>query len=82
MPNMNRTGPRGEGPLTGRGLGPCGRGFSGRGFGQGFRSGEFSQNENRGYEPMTKSEQKQLLEEEIKELETEIKRLKQIIQEL
>jgi len=69
MPNMNRTGPRGEGPLTGRGLGLCGR-------------GEVFQNENRGYEPMTKSEQKQLLEEEIKELETEIKRLKQIIQEL
>ncbi len=26
MPNRNGTGPQGAGPLTGRGLGPCGRG--------------------------------------------------------
>jgi hypothetical protein len=32
MPNKDRRGPLGEGPLTGRGLGPCGRGL-GRGIG-------------------------------------------------
>ena len=51
MPGRNMTGPRGEGPLTGRGMGPCGggaaygapmqragRGFfgCGRGYGRGF----------------------------------------------
>ena len=37
MPNKDGTGPSGEGPLTGRGLGPCGRGLGrGRGFGRGF----------------------------------------------
>lgn len=39
MPYRDATGPNGQGPLTGRGLGPCGsgnaRGF-GRGFGRGF----------------------------------------------
>ena len=36
MPNRDRTGPNGAGPLTGRGLGPCGGGQRfgrGRGFG-------------------------------------------------
>ena len=37
MPGFDGTGPRGMGPMTGRGLGPCGcgRGFR-RGFGRGF----------------------------------------------
>jgi hypothetical protein len=42
MPGFNRTGPMGQGPGTGRGLGPCGAGtrrgggqFGGRGFGRG-----------------------------------------------
>lgn len=38
MPNLDKTGPMGDGPGTGRGLGPCGTdnaGGSGRGFGQG-----------------------------------------------
>jgi hypothetical protein len=42
MPGFNRTGPMGQGPGTGRGLGPCGTGrcrgggqFLGRGFGRG-----------------------------------------------
>lgn len=39
MPNRNGTGPAGQGPLTGRGLGPCGRGLRlglGRGLGRFF----------------------------------------------
>jgi len=38
MPNQNETGPLGEGPMTGRGSGRCGRGqrngISGRGMGR------------------------------------------------
>jgi len=34
MPTQDGTGPQGKGPLTGRGLGPCGCGL-GRGFGLG-----------------------------------------------
>jgi len=45
MPNGDQTGPNGRGPMTGRGLGPCGNGQVvgcglgrgiGRGAGQGF----------------------------------------------
>lgn len=39
MPNFNGQGPRGEGPMTGRGMGRCGseRGYSrGQGCGRGF----------------------------------------------
>ena len=44
MPGMNRTGPEGRGPMTGRGLGYCGNpqgvnpGY-GRGMGRGMRNG-------------------------------------------
>ena len=36
MPGFDRTGPQRQGPMTGRGLGPCG---GGRGFGMGFGRG-------------------------------------------
>lgn len=39
MPRFNGTGPRGEGPLTGRGIGHCGDGYGsgyGRECGRGF----------------------------------------------
>ena len=40
MPNFDKTGPQGKGPLTGRGLGPCGRGTGPRqGAGLGRRAG-------------------------------------------
>lgn len=47
MPARNGTGPMGQGPMTGRGLGPCrrsagyglGRGY-GRGMGYGYRSAD------------------------------------------
>jgi len=40
MPGFDGTGPMGMGPMTGRGMGPCGRGY-GRpfGFGRGWGSG-------------------------------------------
>lgn len=44
MPGFDRTGPRGAGPRTGWGRGPCGGGRAfgwgfGRGFGRGFGAG-------------------------------------------
>jgi hypothetical protein len=41
MPGYNRKGPNGEGPQTGRGLGPCGgEDYSKRGMGRGCRRGQ------------------------------------------
>ena len=40
MPGFDSTGPRGQGSMTGRGLGPCGRRIGyGRGLGTGFGRG-------------------------------------------
>ena len=73
MPGFNRTGPLGYGPRTGRGMGPCGRGF-GRGFGRSFRA----------YTPvpLTKEQEvtelkaeKQTIEQELKEIETRLNEL-------
>jgi hypothetical protein len=81
MPGQDGTGPMGLGPLTGRGLGPCGygmqRGF-GRGFGRGYRRGfGFRSQLN-----PTKEEEKKILEAELKEIDLEKqdieKRLKEI----
>jgi len=67
MPNYDGTGPRGFGLMTGRGMGPCGRGFR-RGFG--YRR------------VITSSEEVSLLKEDRellkKELEEINKRLKEI----
>jgi len=38
MPRLDGTGPAGMGPMTGRGLGPCGYGY-GRGYGRGMGYG-------------------------------------------
>ncbi len=42
MPNRDGTGPNGEGPLTGLGLGPCSENRTGLGFrrGRGFKRGK------------------------------------------
>lgn len=39
MPRRDGTGPTGEGPMTGRGAGPCGGGAAGGGLGRGFGRG-------------------------------------------
>ncbi|NLE07082.1 MAG: DUF5320 domain-containing protein [Parcubacteria group bacterium] len=38
MPKLDKTGPMGQGPMTGRGMGPCGGGL---GRGRGFRARSF-----------------------------------------
>ncbi|MCK4552729.1 DUF5320 domain-containing protein [Candidatus Pacearchaeota archaeon] len=85
MPAMDRTGPLGQGALTGRRLGPCGRGFAkrlgiGRGLGRGlgFRARAFLE------EPvtLTEAEEKKILEAELKEIEDERKEVEKRLKEL
>jgi hypothetical protein len=77
MPRFNGTGPEGQGPKTGRGMGPCGEGKSrgrlfGRGFGRGFGWRRF----------FTRSEEQGGLEQEKKDLENELKAVKERLDEL
>ena len=85
MPGFDGKGPNGMGPMSGRGMGRCadgtgrnfGRGF-GRGCGMGFGRCFGMRN---GFcpwvqAPLTKEEEKKLVEEEIKQLETYLKELK------
>jgi hypothetical protein len=77
MPGFDGTGPMGYGPLTGRGLGPCGGGLAfRRGFGRGFGW--------RYAEPVTitKEEQKKILEAELKEIEAEKQEIEKRLKEL
>jgi hypothetical protein len=77
MPAKDGTGPLGQGPLTGRGLGPCGAGLRqgfGRGLGRGIGRG-------RGLAlgccpvvnqvALTSEEEKKILEAELKELDSD-----------
>jgi hypothetical protein len=77
MPGQDGTGPLGQGPLTGRGLGPCGcgmrRGF-GRGYGRGFGF--------RRQVALTKEEEKKILEAELKEIETEKQTIEKRLKEM
>jgi len=84
MPGFDGTGPFGQGPMTGWGMGPCGRGFRrgfgagrgmgfGRGFGRRFFRG-YGANPNYSIEDeleMLKRE-KELIEQEISGLEKEL----------
>jgi hypothetical protein len=84
MPNNDRTGPEGQGPMTGRGLGSCGngqgmrRGF-GRGCGRGLGRARCPTKFLAGF---SKEEEKKILEAQLNEIETEkqeiTKRLKEI----
>jgi hypothetical protein len=73
MPGRDGTGPWGYGPMTGRGLGPCGMGFrfgAGRDFGRGM-----------GYAPTKEQEieflkhHKEFMEETLKEINERLKEL-------
>ncbi len=88
MPGMDKTGPSGQGPLTGRGLGPCGagarRGFGrgmGRGFGMGSRRFALS---GQGVQPVVLSEvdEKKILEQELKELDLDKQEVEKRLKEL
>jgi len=77
MPNKDRTGPQGQGPMTGRQMGNCngaepnvGRGLArGRGFGRGrFLATAPTE--------LTEAEEKKILEAEKQEIEKRLKEIK------
>jgi hypothetical protein len=76
VPGRDGTGPFGEGPLTGRCMGPCGRGLA-------FRRGWRRWWNTRLY-PVTlsKEEQKSILNAELKDIEEEIKALERRKEEI
>lgn len=76
MPRFDRTGPSGYGPLTGRGLGPCGRGFNRMGYGMGRGYRNF-------YQPsITQKEEEEIMEGEVELLEDELKAVKERLKDL
>lgn len=85
MPAKDGTGPMGQGPLTGRGFGPCagdmpvrrgfGQGF-GRGFGRGFGYRRFAQVE------LTKEEKQKILKAELADIDVEKQAIAKELKEL
>lgn len=74
MPGFDSTGPNGQGPKTGRGMGPCGRGFGfGRGYGKRLGSGlgRFF-----GFCRLSKEEELEMLEQDAKDIQAGAKELK------
>ena len=88
MPRYDGTGPLGFGPGTGWGLGPCGAGMGwrrGRGLGRGFGWRRFwgYPYGDYPYQPqITKKEEKEILEDEVADLEEELKAIKARLAEL
>ena len=75
MPRQDKTGPEGKGSKTGRQMGNCegtelvGRGFGCNGQGRGFGRGYWCR------QPITKEEEKKVLEAEKKQIENRLKEL-------
>jgi hypothetical protein len=88
MPGMDGTGPDGRGPMTGRGIGQCGRGYGrglGRGMGRGFGCGRgrgFGMSYGRTPVSLTPAEEKKILEAELSEIDKEKKEIEQRLKEL
>ena len=76
MPGYDRTGPSGQGPMTGRGLGACGGGMQ-RGFGRGYKRGF-------GFRrmPLTEKNEKEILETELKKIVLEKKEIEKRLKEI
>lgn len=74
MPRLDKTGPRGQGPLTGRGMGPCGFG-RGRGWGYfgGYGMRQFASPKN---ELAALENEEEMLKEELAAIHEEIVSLK------
>ncbi len=77
MPNMDRTGPQGNGPMTGRGFGQCGNGMQ-RGFSRGCRRIR----NPRFFAGFTKDEEKKILEADIKEIDLEKQEIEKRLKEI
>jgi len=84
MPGFNRTGPRGQGPGTGRGLGPCGGGMAygprGGGRGLGMGTGRAAAYPNYNISPEEEEEdlsrEKGFLEKQLEDIKSRLSRLK------
>ena len=86
MPAQDGTGPMGQGPLTGRDLGPCGTGL---GFRRGFR--RYGMGFRRGFGfripfveriALTKEQEKKVLQKELAEIETEKKEIEEALKKI
>jgi len=87
MPGQDRTGPLGQGPLTGRGLGPCGRGMGrglgmGRGRGFGWRARTMQIMPIQQPTVITEKQEKEFLEQELTVLKEEMKDIEERIKEI
>ncbi len=71
MPNFDKTGPMGYGPLSGRGIGPCCC------YGYGRRGGGVMQRRF-----FTKKEEKALLQEEVDNLKQELEAAKELLSQI
>lgn len=85
MPRMDGTGPMGMGPMTGRGLGPCGAGMR-RGYGRGRGYGyAMSMGVCPWYGPMarpTASEEKEILKDQVAILKENLEATEKRLSEL
>lgn len=77
MPGQDGTGPMGQGPMTGRGFGPCGRGMRRR---MGWRC--FGAYPYANPVVLTEAEEKKILEAELKEIEAEKQDIEKKLKEL
>ena len=89
MPGRNATGPMGRGPLTGRGMGPCGGGAAYGCYGYGNRMGSgYGMHRGRiynGYYPqaeLSADQQKEMLTNQKVFLESELAALQKKLEEL
>lgn len=82
MPGFDGTGPRGRGPMTGRGMGSCGRGYrrgragNGRGFFNRTFGGFF------GSRTITENEEKEVLKDEAEVLKKELNEIESRLEDL
>ena len=79
MPAQNGTGPTGLGPITGRGLGPCGIGMQ-RGFGKGRRRSAYCP--AKFMVGFTKKEEKKILKAELNEIDLEKQEIEKRLKEM
>ncbi len=83
MPGGDRTGPLGDGPMSGRGLGYCGRGLrQRRGFGARRGLGYYAGYSGNRLEELSKEEKRKILEQDLKDLEQERQDVEKRLSEL
>lgn len=84
MPNLDKTGPQGVSPMTGRGMGPCGGGTAyGRGAGRGFGRGRgFCRWFGFGSRQLTKTEEAVDTKSYIEDLKAELSEAEKYLKDL